>query len=67
MDMVEEYTMTSTFAPWIIIISHFLLGIYTSTSKNGIVQTFNRISVTFTTLIVFIFYVCAYADLFDLL
>ncbi|XP_076804584.1 sphingosine-1-phosphate phosphatase 2-like [Clavelina lepadiformis] len=28
MDMVEEYTMTSTFAPWIIIISHFLLGVF---------------------------------------
>ena len=26
MDMVEEYTMTSTYAPAIVILSHYLLG-----------------------------------------
>nr|CAB3266032.1 sphingosine-1-phosphate phosphatase 2 [Phallusia mammillata] len=34
MDMVEIYAMTSTFAPWLIVMSHFLLGVfYPSTDR----------------------------------
>lgn len=34
MDMVEEYTMKSTYAPAIIILSHYLLGLFYPTTKH---------------------------------